>query len=58
MDELLSTLITGAPNLIVALAAIYWLSKRMDKMLDLLILLAKRELCDDDQSFIDGQPDG
>lgn len=49
MDDLLTQVIAGAPNLIVALAAIYWLSKRMDKLLDLLIALAKKELCDDVQ---------
>jgi len=57
VDDLLTTLITGIPNLTVALAAIYWLSKRMDKLLDLLIALAKQELCDDEPTSLNDSPD-
>jgi hypothetical protein len=34
MDELLKTIILGAPNVAVAVAALYWASQRIDKMID------------------------
>lgn len=37
MDELIKQLIVGAPNLAVSLAAMWWLSRKMDRILDVLL---------------------
>jgi len=34
MDELLTTLVTGAPNLIVAVAGLWWLSRLVYRLMD------------------------
>lgn len=34
MDELVKQIILGAPNVAVALAALWWASQRIDKMID------------------------
>lgn len=34
MDELLKTLVTGAPNFVVAIAVIVWASRLIEKMVD------------------------
>lgn len=39
MDEFVQTLITGAPNLIVALWVIFWQSRRIERMESLLFTL-------------------
>lgn len=39
MDELLKQVIAGAPNLIVAIAALYWLSRKLDAILSVLLTL-------------------
>lgn len=41
MDELLQTVIAGAPNLAVALVALAWLSRLVHRLLDRI-----DELCD------------
>ncbi len=42
MDELVRTMILNAPNVAVALAALYWLSKRMDRMFDMMERLVEK----------------
>ena len=34
MDELIKTMILGAPNLSVAIFALYWSAQRIDKMIE------------------------
>ena len=36
MDELLKQVVAGVPNFAVAALALYWMSKRMDRQLDLM----------------------
>lgn len=35
VDELIKQVVLGAPNLAVALAILYWQSRRLDRMIDL-----------------------
>jgi len=36
MDALLTQIVQGLPNFAVAALALYWMSKRMDRQLDLM----------------------
>jgi hypothetical protein len=36
MDALLTQIVSGLPNVAVAALALYWMSKRMDRQLDLM----------------------
>ena len=36
MDELIRQVVAGVPNFAVAALALYWMSKRMDRQLDLM----------------------
>ncbi len=42
MDELLKQVITGLPNMAVALLALYWQAQRMDKLIDLQAELIRK----------------
>lgn len=39
MDELLTEILLGAPNLIVALVVIVWMSRKLDRVLDVLLTI-------------------
>jgi len=41
MDAVFEQVILGAPNLFVALIALYWLSRKLDKVLDILLVLVQ-----------------
>lgn len=42
MDEILITAVTGLPNFAFAALTIYWMSKRLDRLIDLSERLVER----------------